>query len=144
MIFKNNEGKLLEKDNIDDEGKDLIGFVKESFLDFSFEIEDCEFDEILTNIISSASKANEYFDKKAPWNLKKEGKLDEMNQVLYVVAEVVRMLAISLLAFVPKSANKILDLLNVEEEKRNFSAIEDSLNFGAKINEPKPVFLRLT
>ncbi len=142
MIWKNSEGKLVKKDDIDDEGKDLLGFAGES-LRFDYEIEDCDFDEILLNVILIASRANEYFDKKAPWNLKKEGKIEEMNNVLYVIAEAVRKVAISLLAFTPKSANKILDLLNIDPEKRSFSYLDTPLEFGSKINEPTPIFLRL-
>ena len=68
---------------------------------------------ILEKIIHLGNLANIYMETKAPWGLKKDGKIEEMNNVLYVAAEIVRKIAILLLAFTPKSANKILDLFNI-------------------------------
>ena len=66
-----------------------------------------------------------------------------MNDALYDAAESIRVIGILLLPFVPKSANKILDLLAVENSKRNFAALDEMLEVGKKINEPKAVFPRL-
>jgi methionyl-tRNA synthetase len=86
---------------------------------------------------------NKKFNDTAPWNLKKLGKIDEMNASLHETAESLRLIAILLTPFVPVSANKILDLLNVENSKRNFVNLTDFLKVGHSINEPKAVFPRL-
>jgi methionyl-tRNA synthetase len=54
-----------------------------------------------------------------------------------------RLIAILLAPFTPISANKILDLLNVENDKRDFTNLTDFLKVGHPINEPKAVFPRL-
>ncbi len=144
MIFKNNDGFLVYNTSFDKESEELLEKIKElikDVLECNFKVSDSY--SILELIITISSKTNEYFANKAPWNLKKEGKIEEMNNVLYVVAEIVRKIAILLLAFTPKSADKILDLLNISQNERNFANLENPLKFGAKINEPTPIFLRL-
>lgn len=143
MIVKNNESLLVDADGFDDDGRALLKESQEIQGKLLKMIDDCNFDAILTEIINIASKANEYLHEKAPWSLKKEGKIKEMNNVLYVSAEIVRKVAILLKAFTPKSANKILDLLNIDSEQRDFGSLNKSLEFGAKINAPTAIFLRL-
>lgn len=144
MIFKNNDGFLAEKFNFDVESTKMLE-VSQKIIQ---EILDCDFNahdsyQILEKLIHLSSLANSFMEVKAPWNLKKDGKIDEMNTVLYVAAEVIRKIAILLLAFIPTSANKILDLLNIDPHHRNFANLKNPLKFGSKINEPTAIFLRL-
>jgi methionyl-tRNA synthetase len=139
MIHKNCGGEILVNDEAKffaktaDENRKLI----ENFMkDFSF-------DKALAAITEFATLTNKNFNDSAPWNLKKENKISEMNVALYAAAESIRIIAILLLPFEPQSANKILDLLNIENSQRNFSALENSLKSGHKINEPKAIFPRL-
>ena len=73
------------------------------------------FSEAIAIILSYANDANEYIDKCAPWKLKKEGKIEQMEQVLYVLAESVRCIAIMLQPFTPNAAKKILIQLGYNE-----------------------------
>ncbi len=134
MIFKNCDGKIpLAKITIKQTPRDEIFAAMKNF----------SFDKILSTITEFATLANKNFNDAAPWNLKKENKISEMNDALYEAAESIRVIGILLLPFVPKSANKILDLLVVENSKRNFAALGEMLEVGKKINEPKAVFPRL-
>ena len=47
-----------------------------------------------------------------------------------------------LIPVMPESANKILDILNVNKIERNFDHITKSKN-EYKINDPKPIFPRI-
>jgi methionyl-tRNA synthetase len=87
--------------------------------------------------------ANKKFNDVAPWNLKKENKIEEMNICLSETAESIRLMAILLLPFMPESANKILDLLNVDKGSRNFSHLNKKLLANHLICEPKAIFPRL-
>lgn len=111
--------------------------------DFFREFNNLSFDKAINAIIGFASLVNKKFNDSAPWNLKKENKISQMNSILYETAESLRLIAILLLPFVPFSANKILDLLNIEREQRNFSSLNYSFGAKHKINEPKAVFPRL-
>ena len=79
------------------------------------------------------------------WNLKKEGKIEEMNLVLSVIAENLRVIAICLQAFIPNLSAKILDVLNIDESARMLDFIDSksSLKSNHKIREPKAIFPRI-
>lgn len=136
MIYKNFDGVISEAKNIKD-------FNWQShFQNIEAEMKSFQYQNALTQIIEFSSKANTYIDEKAPWTLRKEGKMDEMGEVLYNLAEAIRKIAILLLPFCPNSANKILDQLNISDTERNFVALQKPLKQGIKINKPEGVFPR--
>jgi methionyl-tRNA synthetase len=65
-----------------------------------------------------------------------------MKTVLYVVAEVVRVITISAQAFMPESTSKLLDYLAVPEENRQFSMANAALVPGTELPAPSGVFPR--
>ena len=83
--------------------------------------------QVLNAVWAVVADANRYFAGEAPWAL---AKTDPARQgtVLYVTAEVIRQVAILAQPFVPGSAAKLLDLLNIPLEERGFSALGE----GAK------------
>ena len=134
MIFKNCDGKIPQIEDVEKTTH------QSNYLNL---IDKLSFDRALDEITQIANAANKNFNDSAPWNLKKENKIAEMNQALYKAAEAARILGIMLLPFIPKSANKILDLLNIDEKERNFANLQNHLKPGHKINEPKAIFPRL-
>ncbi|GIQ84815.1 methionyl-tRNA synthetase [Kipferlia bialata] len=74
----------------------------------------------LTTIFSTLAGVNEYMQHSAPWKL--DVTVEEQRQrretVLYIAMEGVRLCATCLLAFIPDSAAKILDVLAVPAELR--------------------------
>lgn len=144
MIYKNNNGEIVDfkgyapAENLLKDTYKLADNVKEKMKKFAF-------DQAIFEILIHSSKCNEFINDKAPWNLRKEGKIDEMNFVLSVVAENLRVIAIALQAFVPNLSGKVLDVLNVDKSARNldFIAQNHALKSGHKINEPKVIFPRL-
>ena len=88
-------------------------------------------------------EANKYVDEMAPWGLKKTDP-DRMATVLYVLMEVLRVVAILYQPLIPESANKILDQLTVPEDERSFDHLETgSIKLGTPISKPVGVFPRL-
>jgi methionyl-tRNA synthetase len=99
--------------------------------------------QVLNYIWTVVADANRYFAAQAPWAL---AKTDPKRQgtVLYVTAEVIRQVAIMAQPFVPTSAGKLLDLLNVGTEERSFYELkaESRLKAGTSLPPPSPVFPR--
>ncbi|MDA0902197.1 MAG: methionine--tRNA ligase [Proteobacteria bacterium] len=147
LIVKNCDGVIPES-NFEETNKDLIALSSDEITSkaaevYKDEVSDQQFHKALQNTILIASRFNKYLEDKAPWNLKKEGKIEEMNLVLANTAEAIRKIAILLLPFIPTSANKILDLLNIEQNDRNFAALDKALQKGHKVNKPEPIFKRI-
>jgi methionyl-tRNA synthetase len=87
--------------------------------------------------------ANKYVDEQAPWALRKNDP-PRMATVLYVLAEVVRHLAILAQPVVPGSAARLLDQLAVPAGARSFAAIGQggALKPGNALPKPEGVFPR--
>jgi len=95
---------------------------------------------------------NKYMDDTAPWTLKKNGELDRMNDVLYIVVDAIRQVSILYQPLIPTSASKVLDLLCVPEDQRTLDSLDNSPfssdddnadDVGIVIAKPVAVFPRL-
>jgi len=99
--------------------------------------------QVLNAVWAVVADANRYFASEAPWA---KAKTDPQRQgtILYVTAEVIRQVAILAQPFVPASAAKLLDLLNVAPEQRSFSELNGTtrIKAGAALPPPSPVFPR--
>ena len=97
----------------------------------------------LDAVWSVVAEANRYFAGEEPW-AKRKTDLARMNTILYVTAEVVRQVAILAQPVVPRGAGRLLDLLSVPADKRDFDALgpEDRLAAGVELPKPSGVFPR--
>lgn len=95
----------------------------------------------LEAVWSVVGEANRYVDAQAPWGLKKTDP-ERMQTVLYVLADVIRVLAIYAQFVVPASAAAMLDQLAVGEGSRQFADIDTPLTPGTPLPKPSPVFPR--
>ena len=87
------------------------------------------------------AETNRYFAGEAPWALKKADPA-KMETVLYVTAEVLRMIGILVQPYVPQSATKLLDALAVPEIERSFASFSNRLASGTALPAPQPIFPR--
>ena len=94
-------------------------------------------------IFSVVAEANRYFAGQEPWALRKNDP-ERMQTVLYTTAETIRRVAILCQPYIPDSAGKLLDLLAVPADKRNFANLvaSDALVSGTKLPAPEPIFPR--
>lgn len=95
-------------------------------------------------IIDLGSAANEYIDKNAPWHLRSVD-INRMNDVLFTLLEVIRVIAILLQPILPDSAQKLLT--NLGKSDLNFSDIKNInqlFTSGSALPAPEVVFPRLT
>src|SRR6188474_138453 len=99
--------------------------------------------QVLNAVWAVVADANRYFAGEAPWAL---AKTDPARQgtVLYVTAEVIRQVAILAQPFMPTSAAKLLDLLNIPAAERDFAALGAGrrLASGTTLPPIAPVFPR--
>src|SRR6266852_2445057 len=99
--------------------------------------------QVLNAVWAVVAEANRYFTGEAPWAL---AKTDPARQgtVLYVTAEVIRQVAILAQPFMPTAAAKLLDLLAIPPDARDFAALAPGrrIDAGARLPAPAPVFPR--
>jgi methionyl-tRNA synthetase len=99
--------------------------------------------QVLNAVWAVIADANRYFAGEAPWAL---AKTDPARQgtVLHTTAEVIRQVAILAQPFMPQSAGRMLDLLAIPADQRDFAALggERRIAPGSKLPAPAPVFPR--
>ena len=102
-----------------------------------------EIHQALARIWDVVGEANRYFAGQEPWALKKTDPA-RMASVLYVTAETVRRIAILAQPVVPRAAAKLLDLLGVAPDARQFAHLDASCALvpGTALPKPEPVFPR--
>ncbi|ONI57033.1 methionyl-tRNA synthetase [Wolbachia pipientis wVitA] len=102
-----------------------------------------EFNQIILLIINISSEANAYIDKSAPWTLSKTDR-ERMNLVIYKLLEYIRIIGTLLQPIVPKSAEMILNQLQIPKEQRDLKSLYDTcVSSGITLPKPTPVFLRV-
>ncbi|NQW10705.1 MAG: methionine--tRNA ligase [Alphaproteobacteria bacterium] len=97
----------------------------------------------LTAVFDVVGAANRYVDEQAPWVLRKTDPA-RMATVLYVLAEVIRHVAILLQPVMPDSCAKLLEQLSVGGAERSFDHLtaEHRLLPGTALPKPQGVFPR--
>jgi methionyl-tRNA synthetase len=103
-----------------------------------------ELQSALESIWSLVNRANQYVDQTAPFKLAKDpAQAARLDEVLYNLAEVCRVLAILLWPFVPTTAEKIYAQLGLSSSPCRFvEAAWGRLAAGHAIGEPTPLFPR--
>ena len=151
IISKNCDGKVPDakgftRDDID------VSFLEEVYvtqektpIDIDKKYSSCRFNDILEDILSIASKANNFIDVKAPWKDKKDN-TPRMEATLYYLLEGIRCIAIMIQPFIPDSSTKILDQLAIPNSQRSFRHLNEHFAIipGTSLVPPQPVFPRFT
>ena len=107
-------------------------------------IQEFKFDTYVSLIMKFADDVNKYMDEKAPWVLKKEEKIEEMEKALYSIVNSVKNIAILLQPVCPYIANKILKELGLNfEENLSFDELNKNIESGLKIEKPSIIIPRL-
>ena len=98
---------------------------------------------MLGDIWKVVAEANRYFAGQEPWARRKDDP-ERMGTILYVTAEVLRVVAIMAQPAIPEAASKLLDLVGAPPDERLFAhaCADHALAGGSGLPSPKPVFPR--
>jgi methionyl-tRNA synthetase len=142
MIAKNCEGKVPVPGEFSDADKAILDQADAALETARKAVGDQALHIALGSIFAVVAEANRYFAGQEPWALRKTDPA-RMGTVLYVTAEVIRRVGIMVQPFIPQSAEKLLDILAIPADKRQFSDVTASpLVGGAELPAPQPVFPR--
>lgn len=145
MIHKNCDGAIPQPGAFTDEDKALLDRVYNDLLgEMRQEYETFKIHRVLEAIMKVIYEANTYVDHQAPWTLKKEDP-ERMKTVLYVLADVIRCLALAMLPITPDGASRMLDQLKVAEEDRVFTSLsaDAAIKAGEALDKPEGIFPRI-
>lgn len=143
MVNKNCEAKVPAKGVLSDEDKALLDAAYALRVDARAAMGDFALHTILNAIWKVVGDTNRYFAGQAPWALKKTDPT-RMETVLWVTAEVLRVVALLTQPFIPLASAKLLDLLAVPADQREFAHAEAvfALKSGTELPAPSALFPR--
>lgn len=132
--------------------------VNHDLVDFLTKVVWPEYENAMTNwqfnrALEAAWKMISYCDQiisdKQPWAMHKAGKINEVNDLLYHLAESLRHVAVMIWSIMPETAEKIFSYLGLDLEKELAKPLFElqqwvELTVGNKINKGEPLFPRLS
>lgn len=136
MIYKNCDAKIPEVKKFDTINSTEISIFENCMKNF-------DFTSYVENLLKIADETNKYMDEKAPWKLKKEERIEEMNEILYSIVNMIKNTAILLKPLCPYLANKILSEMGFSGDIL-FSELNNNLKSGQNISEPSIIIPRLS
>lgn len=145
MINKYNDGKIEATGVSTEFDASLEEVVEETISHFHKAMDKFEFNVALADVWTLISRTNKYIDETAPWVLaKSEDDKAKLNNVLYHLAENLRIAGALLQPFMRATSGKIFEQLGMDE--RSFSL--GNLSFGYSFTHPvvakgQPIFPRL-
>ncbi len=143
MIYKNCESRIPVPGTLTQADRDILAAADGLLEKVREKMDEQAFHQALEVIWKVVSDANGYFAGQEPWALKKTDP-ERMGTVLYVTAEVIRQVGILIQPFMPDSAAKMLDQLNLDPAARGFDQLGETgrLPSGTVLDKPQGVFPR--
>lgn len=143
MIARNCDGRLPEAGDLSADDKEMLEKADALIGECRTAMAGQQIHQALNAIWSVVGDANRYFAAAAPWELRKSDPA-RMGSVLYVTAEVLRQIGILVQPVIPTSANRLLDLLAIPKDARDFAAlgVDGRVMSGVALPAPAPVFPR--
>ncbi|MBA4221099.1 MAG: methionine--tRNA ligase [Methylobacterium sp.] len=143
MIAKNCEGRVPPAGALTEgdramlaQADGLLAKTRAAMQDFALHV-------VLADIWAVVAEANRYFANNEPWKLSKSDPA-RRDTVLYVTIETIRQIAILTQPVMPQAMARLLDLLAVPADARNFASLGEAgrLTAGTALPAPSAVFPR--
>jgi methionyl-tRNA synthetase len=143
MIGKQLGGVLPQPGELTENDKTMLALADAMIANAREQMKTQQLNQVLNQVWDVVAEANRYFAGEAPWAAAKADPA-RMGTILYVTAEVIRQVAILAQPFMPGSAKKLLDLLAVLDDQRDFSRLGGGQRLapGSKLPAPAAVFPR--
>jgi len=141
MIAKQYQGVLPEPGAFSDNDNAILAMADGMLEQARTAMATQQIHQALNAIWAVVAEANRYFAGEAPWALAKTDPARQQT-VLYVTAEVVRQIAILAQPAMPEACAKLLDILGIAPDARDFAALATRIKGSSQLPPPAPVFPR--
>lgn len=127
--------------------EDLINVVMKTPVEVERLMDELQFNLALSEIWKAISRTNKYIDETQPWVLSKdESKKGRLAQVLYNLAESIRIISVLIQPFMPETPEKIWEQLGINDKKLvEWDTVKTWGKFpeSAKVNKGPALFPRI-
>ncbi len=141
MIAKNCGGLVPDCGALHDADREIVAAADALLAETRVQHDLYAINRALDAIWKVVADANRYFAGQEPWALKKTDTA-RMATVLYVTADVLRVIGLLIQPYMPGAAAKLLDLLAVPPNSRSFASMGVKLVSRTPLPAPAPIFPR--
>ena len=107
-------------------------------------MDDLKISEALNEVVNLLNVANKYIEESQPWVLSKEGRIEELGNVMAVLTSTIVTCSKLLSPVLVESSEKVFALFNLTEEQKSYEFIGNFCGFsGNHVNKGTPLFPRL-
>ena len=145
MINKFQKGVLIEGGEYSEIDNSLKNEAIETAKEYRVLMENLQISDAVKNVWKFISRCNKYIDETAPWKLAKdETQKKNLANVLYNLAESLRIIAILISPFMPITSRRILEQLKVSQDiKLEDAETFDALEINHQVGKPEQLFPRI-
>ncbi len=128
--------------NLDDIDETTLDIIHEKVKAVSELLENCQLQAALKEVVELSRAGNRYLNEKRPWEIIKSDAQVAAN-TLYISAQIVKTLSVILEPFIPITARRLREMLNIPEGVSWDDAYKP-LPSGHKINRAEPLFTKIS
>lgn len=141
------QGKVPPLGELEERENTLIKKINTLINDYNTALEKINIKDALHTMMAISKLGNQYFQEVKPWDLAKDEKTKpKCATAVNIAIQITRCLSALMEPYMPTTAQKILDQLNMKSENINFihtSLKLDAVPEGHKIGKPVPLFPKL-
>lgn len=145
MIEKYSDGKIP---GVTTQDEVMMKMVEKTWVAYNIAMNKFSFHQALEKVWEIVAYCDRTISDKKPWTMVKEGKLTEVNDLLYHLAEALRHIAVMIWPVMPETAEKLLAELGLEVAKELAKPVVElqqwvDLTVGNKIAKAEALFPRI-
>jgi len=133
------DGRVPEPSELTAEDEEFLNSIRRAPDTVGELLENFQFRDALMAVIKLAKKGNKYFNDQEPWRAIKESP-ERASTCLYLCNLLAANLGKLLMPFMPSSAERVLSIMNMEDESWGFHELEP----GRVIERARPLFSKIT
>lgn len=137
----------LHVEVMDDKMKTLENEAKALWERYSTAMDRYDFSGALSYVFKLTGMANKLIEDEAPWNLQKAGKIKELESVMNLLLETIRLASIAIMPVMPATAEKIWAKINIPYKTESLD-MEKEMKYGfnwegVKVSKGEALFPRI-
>jgi len=133
-FIKNNcNNKVTKTKNTSDNDKKLLEETNTLTKNLRENMKNQNLNNYLKSVLEISFLTNKYINDEEPWKLKKDNK-EQMNNILHISLEQIAKISLLFNPIIPNATTKVLDALNIKNDKRNLSFLDGVSIFSHEIN----------
>jgi methionyl-tRNA synthetase len=124
FIKKNCDNKIPKSNKISDIDQKLLDNLEKNLPKLIEFMNKQNLNEYIKTVVNFSFEANKYFNDSEPWAVKKKNP-EKMNSILYTITRQIKNISILLNPIIPKSTQKVLETMNIENSQIKLTNILD-------------------